>query len=239
MTAEVIPDVVARRLPKRVHDENPATLADAWRVFFKYPSPRVMTALMILSVGAKVFVGGWSTWDLAVVAAVAAFWPVQEWLIHVFILHLKPFTILGRRFHPLTSQKHRAHHQDPWRLELVFIPTHILPFAGPLVFAFYFLVLPTLPLALTGLAAFFLLSFHYEWVHYFVHTRYKPRSAYYLRLWKNHRLHHFMNENYWYGVTMLSGDKLLRTGPARDAVEPSTTCRTLGQMDDLGGNRGT
>lgn len=234
MTSEAIPDVVARRIPKRVHDEVPATLRDAWRVFFKYPSPRVIATLMLLSVSAKVYVGGWSWWDLPVAAGVLAFWPVQEWLIHVFILHLKPFTLFGRRFHPLTAQKHRAHHQDPWRLELVFIPTHVLPLAGPLVFGFYFLVLPTLPMALTGLASFFLLAFHYEWVHYFLHLRYKPQSRYYLRLWKNHRLHHFMNENYWYGVTMLGGDKLLRTGPDRSAVEPSPTCRTLGQMDDLG-----
>jgi sterol desaturase/sphingolipid hydroxylase (fatty acid hydroxylase superfamily) len=90
------------------------------------------------------------------------------------------------------------------------------------------------PLALTALAAFFVLAFHYEWVHYFVHTRYKPRSRYYQRLWKNHRLHHFMNENYWYGVSMLSGDRLLGTQPQQHEVQPSPTCRTLGQMEDLG-----
>ena len=89
-------------------------------------------------------------------------------------------------------------------------------------------------MALTALATYFVLSFHYEWVHYMVHTRYKPKSKIYNRLWKNHRLHHFMNENYWYGVSMLSGDKLLRTGPARDEVEPSPTCRTLGQSNELG-----
>lgn len=231
---DLISDALARRIPQKVHDESPSTLPAAWRVFFRYASPRVMATLMVLSVSAKLYVGGWSWWDLAVVGAIVAFWPVQEWLIHVFILHFKPTTILGRKFYPLVSQKHRAHHADPWRLELVFIPTHILPFAGPLVFALYWLVLPTTSLALTGLAAYFVLSFHYEWVHYIVHTRYKPRSRIYQRLWKNHRLHHFMNEHYWYGVTMLSGDTLLRTGPAKDAVEPSNTCRTLGQMDDLG-----
>jgi hypothetical protein len=229
MTSELIADDLARRIPRRVHDTMPSTLPDAWRVFAKYPSPRVMFTLMVVAVSAKLYVGGWSAWDLAVVAGIVLFWPVQEWLIHVFILHLEPFTILGRTFHPLTARKHRAHHADPWRLELVFIPTHVLPLAGPLIFALYYLVLPTVPLAMTALAAFFVLAFHYEWVHYFVHTRYKPRSRYYQRLWKNHRLHHFMNENYWYGVTMLSGDKLLRTAPDRRSVEASPTCRTLGQ----------
>ena len=67
-----------------------------------------------------------------------------------------------------------------------------------------------------------------------VHTRYRPRSWLYDRMWRNHRLHHFMNEHYWYGVTMLSGDRLLSTGPDRKSVEPSLTCRTLGRIEDLG-----
>lgn len=223
----VVSDALARRIPARVHDQTPSDLPTAWRVFFRYASPRVMTALMVLSVSAKIYVGGWSWWDLAVAAAITAFWPVQEWLIHVFILHFQPKTILGRRIDPLTAQKHRAHHADPWRLELVFIPTHVLPLAGPAVFALYFLLLPTMPLVTTALATYFVLSFHYEWVHYIVHTRYKPRSWLYQRLWKNHRLHHFMNENYWYGVTMLSGDTLLRTGPKKEDVELSPTARNL------------
>ena len=33
-------------------------------------------------------------------------------------------------------------------------------------------------------------------------------------LWRNHRLHHCKNEHYWFGVTMLSGDRLLGTAPA-------------------------
>jgi len=228
MTTEIISDELARRIPKRVHQDTPSTLPDAWRTFFQYTSPRVMTALMVISLTAKIVVGGWTVWDLAVAAAIIGFWPVQEWLIHVFILHFKPKKILGRTIDPVVAQKHRLHHRDPWRLELVFIPTHILPLAGPAVFALYWLIFPTLPMVLTGLATNFLFSLHYEWVHYLVHTRYTPKSKIYHRLWKNHRLHHFMNENYWYGVSMLSGDKLLRTAPAREAVEPSDTVRTLG-----------
>ncbi|MDX2168661.1 MAG: fatty acid hydroxylase family protein, partial [Deltaproteobacteria bacterium] len=50
----------------------------------------------------------------------------------------------------------------------------------------------------------------------------------YQRLWRNHRLHHFKNEHYWFGVTMLSGDRLLRTAPAVKDVETSPTARNLG-----------
>ena len=65
-------------------------------------------------------------------------------------------------------------------------------------------------------------------MHYLVHTRYTPRSARYQRLWRNHRLHHFKNEHYWFGVTMLSADRLLRTAPDPESVERSETARTLG-----------
>jgi sterol desaturase/sphingolipid hydroxylase (fatty acid hydroxylase superfamily) len=47
-------------------------------------------------------------------------------------------------------------------------------------------------------------------------------------MWRAHRLHHFRNEHYWFGVTMHLGDRVLRTYPAKDAVPPSATARTLG-----------
>ena len=55
-----------------------------------------------------------------------------------------------------------------------------------------------------------------------------PRRGYYQRLVKNHRRHHFKNERYWYGVTMLGGDRLLGTGPEPAAVPTSATARSLG-----------
>ena len=106
-----------------------------------------------------------------------------------------------------------------------------------LVFAIvglWLLVAPGLPAALTGVLVHFALALHYEWVHFLVHTRYRPRSARYEKLWRNHRLHHFKNEHYWYGVTMLSGDRLLGTAPDRDAVPTSPTARTLGLETSLG-----
>jgi sterol desaturase/sphingolipid hydroxylase (fatty acid hydroxylase superfamily) len=73
---------------------------------------------------------------------------------------------------------------------------------------------------------FFSLALNYEWVHFLIHTAYVPRTRFYRRLWRNHRLHHYKNEHYWYGVTMLSGDRLLQTLPIAD-VPRSETCRML------------
>lgn len=67
----------------------------------------------------------------------------------------------------------------------------------------------------------------YEWTHYLCHSSWRPRSAFYRELWKLHRLHHFKNENYWMGVTMHAGDRLMGTLPEVGDVETSPTCRNL------------
>ena len=67
----------------------------------------------------------------------------------------------------------------------------------------------------------------YEWVHFLIHTDYKPKTAAYRRLYKSHRLHHFRNENYWFGVSRLAADKVLNTSPERDDVPMSPTVKAL------------
>jgi hypothetical protein len=124
-------------------------------------------------------------------------------------------------------QSHRAHHRAPWQLDLVFIPRHSFLYSIPLVCLLWLALAPTTALAMTGVVMHFALALHYEWVHLLVHTRVVPRTRLYQRLWRNHRLHHFKNEHYWYGVTMLSGDRLFGTQPAVDAVPTSATARDL------------
>jgi len=207
--------------------DTPDSLREAAAVFVRHGSPRVLLAALAVATAARLWLGGWSLWDLAPIAAIAAFWPVLEWLIHVFILHAKPISIGRFTFDGRVPRKHRAHHRDPWNAELVFIPFHSFSYALPLVVALCFALTPTPQLALTALAAFLLGALHYEVVHFLIHTRVDPRGAYYRRLWRNHRLHHFKNEYHWYGVTRLEADRLLRTAPEADRVATSPTARTL------------
>ena len=82
---------------------------------------------------------------------------------------------------------------------------------------------------LTGLAASWWTLAHYEWVHLAVHTRHRFRNRFYARLARNHRFHHYRNENYWLGVTSNSGDRLFGTLPASKSEVPlSDTARSLG-----------
>ncbi|MBM4243292.1 MAG: sterol desaturase family protein [Deltaproteobacteria bacterium] len=213
--------------------ESPTTLTDAFRRFFDFLSPRVVAGACAIAVAVRLALGDWTVWDAAIVLGLVALWPLQEWLIHVFILHYRPVTVRGRTLDFAVPRSHRRHHRDPWNIDILFIPSHVFLYAIPLQLALWIGLAPTLPLAFTGLAAFHVLTLHYEWVHYLVHTRYRPKSWLYDRLWRNHRLHHCKNERYWFGVTMLSGDRLMRTAPALDDVPTSSTCRTLGLEDGL------
>ena len=92
---------------------------------------------------------------------------------------------------------------------------------------FYF-ASPSLRLALTGLATSYATLLSYEWAHFLIHSTYKPRHWYYRYIWRAHRLHHYRNERYWFGVTINLADHVFRTFPDKEAVEPSPTARTLG-----------
>jgi hypothetical protein len=85
---------------------------------------------------------------------------------------------------------------------------------------------PWAPLA-SALVTGYVLVFAYEWTHFLIHTAYRPRSEVYRSIWRNHRLHHFKNENYWHGVTQNVSDRVLGTNPDHRDVRRSKTARTL------------
>ena len=207
--------------------DSPNTLGEALRYFLSESSPRVLIAAIAVAHTARGAVGGASLWDLVVAGGLVLYWPLNEWLIHVFVLHSKPRQIGRFRFDPPVPRKHRRHHQDPWNLPLVFIPMHSFLYTLPLLTALGFLLAPTPQLALTGISTYLILGLHYEWVHMLCHTRVVPRSAAYRRLIRNHRLHHFKNEKYWHGVSRLAADRWLGTSPDPERTERSATARTL------------
>jgi sterol desaturase/sphingolipid hydroxylase (fatty acid hydroxylase superfamily) len=210
------------------------SLAGIAAAFFRLTCPKLLLLLLATAWTARLLIGQWSPWDVAVVAGVLAFWPVQEWLIHVFLLHLKPFTLMGRQIDPIISRNHRNHHLNPWDPVLGVTPPHMIWLYVAGLPGVWLLMLP-LPLAASGVAVYFALVLNYEWVHYLIHTSYAPRTWFYKRLWLNHRLHHFKNEQYWYGVTMLSGDRILGTQPKPQETSRSETVLTLGVTEESEG----
>ncbi len=213
---------------RRAHpNQAPATISEALPIFLRHGSPRILIATVLAALAVRAALGAPTALDLLPVVGLLAFWPFQEWLIHVVILHFRPRRIGRFPIDFRVPREHRAHHRDPWNYEILFIPIHSYLYSIPLMVGLWYVVAPSAELAWTGIAAHLALALHYEWIHFLIHTRVTPRTRLYRRLWQNHRLHHFRNEHYWFGVTRLDADWLLGTSPHANDVAVSPTATTL------------
>lgn len=212
------------------------SLGDCARVFARQPSPPYLLGALLIAVVLRVPQRGWSWRDPVIAAGLVAVTPFVEWLIHVYLLHSPPFTLFGRRIEIISAREHRAHHEHPGVLSGV-----LLPVGAVIVFTLMIAVVAyamSFPIALalggdrlagatTGLVAAYAILAGYEWTHFLIHTPYRPKRRYFKAIWRNHRLHHFKNERYWFGVTSIVGDRALGTAPDHREVERSPTARSL------------
>ena len=205
------------------------TLADAVGEFWKHPSPWMIGATLLAALVARVVVGDWQLTDAIVPLAMLAVFPFFEWIIHVFILHWRPKRLGRLTIDPLLAREHRAHHQDPRDVPLIFIPwKSLVSWVLPLTVAVGLLAFPRLGMGLTYLVCIATLGLVYEWTHYLIHSDYKPKTRIYRAIWRNHRHHHFKNEHYWFTVTSSgTADRVLGTYPDPGTVENSPTAKNL------------
>jgi hypothetical protein len=209
------------------------SLGAAWRSFLHAPSPWMIGAFLAGSVVARVVVGGGSLWELAIPAALVALFPVIEWVIHVVILHWRPRQVGPVAVDSLLARKHREHHADPRDIPLVFIPWPALAWLLPAYVGVALLAMPSLPSALSLLVSVYGLKLGYEWTHYLVHSDYRPVSRWYRSVWRNHRLHHYKNEHYWFTVTSAgTADRLFGTYPDAASVQTSPTVKRLHALEN-------
>jgi sterol desaturase/sphingolipid hydroxylase (fatty acid hydroxylase superfamily) len=210
------------------------SLRRAWRSFWRAPSPWMIASFLLASVVGRVVVGGGSWWELAIPAALVALFPVIEWVIHVCILHWRPRRLGPVEVDSLLARKHREHHADPRDIPLVFIPWPALAWLLPAYVAVAWLVMPTTASALSLLVSVYGIKFGYEWTHYLVHSDYRPQSRWFRSVWRNHRLHHYKNEHYWFTVTSAgTADRLFGTYPDPASVKTSPTVRSLHSREGL------
>ncbi len=228
MTASSV-DGTARRVDQPAAYSTPGlSLSTAFGVFLRYPNGRVVAAMLAAAAVARLLLGGWTWGDVEVAAAILVLEPFTEWVTHITVLHLRPLRLRGRTVELYVARRHRFHHQDPRVIKHVLIPTGVLTRLVVFAVPVFYLASPTLREAVTGLVTSYAMLLTYEWTHFLIHSTYVPKSWYYRYIWRAHRLHHYKNENYWFGVTVHLADHLLRTFPDRDAVETSPTARTLG-----------
>ncbi|MGH8460579.1 MAG: sterol desaturase family protein [Stenotrophobium sp.] len=218
----------AQRNPMRPPDTLPRDARTALRVFMAHPSPQLIGLFVLLCAALRLWLGHFTWIDALLALGALAYFPFNEWLIHVYMLHYRPRRIFGRTIDFYLPVTHRRHHADPWNLKWVFIPRHIhlmTPFTIALIL---WALWPWKEWALTYIVTYLLLGLHYEWVHFLAHIPWCPDLAYYQRRVREHRYHHFRNENYWWGVSMGLGDRVFGTAPMVDETGRSGTTSTLG-----------
>ena len=206
------------------------TLGQAWREFARKPSPWLIGLAFAIVLALRVLDGGELTWrDGVAVAAMLVIYPFGEWAIHVYLLHMRPAKVGGRKIDLPVAKAHRAHHRKPNDLTMILLDGRELslllflavPFViavGALLVGLVFGALPVGPLLCAVLAGYAAIGI-YEWTHFLIHTAHLPRSRYYKAIWRNHRLHHFKNEHFWHGITNNVSDRVLRTNPDQRSVE--------------------
>lgn len=201
--------------------------------FLSFSSPRILVLNALALLAARLTLGldpGRSVLvDVVAFVGVCVLWPTQEWVLHRWALHRKPTRWRGFVIDPVFARKHREHHRQPWIVETTMLPVRLLVVLVPL--QALWLLVPDVRLALTLAATYATWAVLYEWTHYLAHANWVPRSSYWRRIWKNHRLHHFKNEHHWFAFTVPYVDSWLGTDPADKDVEKSATVRTLG-VDD-------
>ena len=223
-----------------VRSDELRTKGDLATTFFSQGSPRVVTVAVALAAVVRLFVGEWGWADAFVVVVTLAAVGIVEWMLHLHLLHASETSWTSRRLG--TGTGHRLHHLDPPDLEwLLLRRADAAVFSVLIAIGTCLWVIPTMAVAgtwigsggmvapvLTAILVAFLALGHYEWTHLLEHSRFRPRTRYYRRLVRNHRLHHYRNEHYWLGITSNLGDRVLATYPADKTDVPlSDTARTL------------
>jgi len=189
------------------------TLRGAFEFFFRQPGPRLLVLASFSFLILRIAKGAWDLADLLVGIAVPISGHLQERLLHEYFLHMKVRRFLNAVLWKRLSANHRQHHRDPWRIQTMFIATRAYLFIIPSAAGALFIITGDLCCTFTGSFAYFVTLLCYEWVHFLIHTSYVPRSDWYRRRWWNHRLHHFKDSRYWFGITSPLWDSVFRSRP--------------------------
>ena len=138
------------------------TLGHAWREFRANRSPKIIVCAIAAAAALRIALGGFSWRDAVAAVAMLVVYPFGEWAIHVYLLHLEPFRVRGRRVELPSAKAHREHHERPNYLGLILLApieaAALLLLAVPVVLAVFSLVLPLRALVTAAFAGYELIG---------------------------------------------------------------------------------
>ena len=186
-------------------------LPHALRVFFfgAHQGPLTVLALVVSLIYQRFIVmtplHPVSMHDYGAIFLSMIFWCFQEHFIHGRLLHSE-LEWVGKDIH-------RAHHAETY-FHISIDPVELL--VGWMLAAYLVLrcALPSACTATSATIGYAIAGMWYEWTHYLVHTKVKPRSKFAARVRDGHMKHHLVNEDYWLGFTVPFVDDLFGTNPS-------------------------
>lgn len=116
------------------------THREAVRAFFSRRSPWALRRLAIATWLSRAVFGPPGPRDLLAAATATAVWPVQEWVLHEYLLHLEPCTIGGVHVNPELARAHRKHHVNPRVIDTTLLPIRTIYQAMPFAAACWLLL---------------------------------------------------------------------------------------------------
>ncbi len=174
------------------------TFRGAFRLFMGHPSPRLLLFFSLVGILGSVCFWPLTARHIALAASIVLAWPFQEYVLHRFILHARPFTLWRKTVD--VGLFHREHHRDPKDLN-GFTPLVLFYFTPPVVFLLFRLIGGDAASGFVGLAVWFAKAFDYELAHFTAHAPYRPLTALGRRRKAAHLRHHFVNERFWWEVS--------------------------------------
>ncbi len=209
------------------------TFRGAVTQFVGFRSPKLLLFISLSALAVRLVAPSpLDSLDAAIAFGILMYWPVQEWWMHRWLLHMRAIKLGNYSFEPAFAKDHKLHHRYPDKMEFTLLPMAQIIRAGVFYFALGYLLFQSIAYASTLLCIAALMTLVYEWTHYLTHTSYKPRSTYYRKIWKLHRWHHYKSEHYWFSFTVPYIDGWLGTGPSPKNVEKSKSVRDLDLADD-------
>lgn len=205
----------------------PRTLAEVARSFFSFGSPRLLAAQAVCALVARAFLGPPKVSDVIVAGAVAAYWPVQEWVLHRFVLHAPPIRVGRFVLENGAARAHRYHHDHPMSQGSTLLPTWLMAALIPAHVLLWTTLAPTKTIACTGMVFLGTAALGYEWIHFMTHTAYRPKTQWFREVKRRHLAHHFRDPKRWFAFAVPALDDWLGTGGAEERPSHSKVERSV------------
>ncbi|MFD4705182.1 sterol desaturase family protein [Gottfriedia sp. NPDC058432] len=195
-----------------------------YREFFLHFDIIVMGVLFLIGIIYSIgFHFSWFTVLIFIIGII--FFMFSEYVTHRFIFHIK--APKNKLFLKFMKRIHYDHHTYPDDLKLLFLPIwYSIPNLGSLCII-YFLISRNLIQTIAFGSGLVLMLLVYEWKHYVAHRPIKPITKVGRQIKKLHILHHFKNENFWYGVSTPIFDGIFGTLKDEKEVVTSNTAKAL------------